>query len=52
LSFRSNILLVWATMYFRVHGHVNSKLFVDLSSLPPKDQNLPRCHFWVTPRVT
>ena len=39
-------------MYFRVHRLVNSKLFDDLGSLPVKDQNLPKCHFWVTPRVT
>ena len=41
-----------APMYFRLHKYVNSKLFDDLGSLPVKDQNLPRSHFWVIPRVT
>ena len=45
-------IIVRATMYFRVLKHVNSLLFVDLSSLPLQDQNLSRCHFWKTYRVT
>ena len=45
-------LVVRGAMYFRVQELVDSKLFIDLRSLSNKEQNLPRCHFWVIPYVT